>query len=143
MWMEAMPVVNVTQEAAVKFLQSIIYKFSIPKWVLTDNGTQFKRAKFARCCSDFGINHQPSSAVHSEMNGQVERANKLILQGMKTRMFHDLDARGRNWHKKLPSILWVLCTNINIETRDTPFHLVYEADAVLPPEIFLESAQVA
>jgi hypothetical protein len=30
------------------------------------------------------------------MNGQVERANRLILQGMKTRMFSDLKARGRN-----------------------------------------------
>jgi hypothetical protein len=29
-WMEAMPVVNITQEAAVKFLQSIIYMFGIP-----------------------------------------------------------------------------------------------------------------
>jgi hypothetical protein len=28
-------------------------------------------------------------------------------------------------------------------TRDTLFHLVYGADEVLPPEIFLESAQVA
>jgi hypothetical protein len=27
-WMEAMPVVNITQVAAVKFLQSIIYKFT-------------------------------------------------------------------------------------------------------------------
>jgi hypothetical protein len=29
-WMEAMPVTNITQEAAVKFLQSIIYMFGIP-----------------------------------------------------------------------------------------------------------------
>jgi hypothetical protein len=28
-WMEAMPVVNITQEATVKFLQSIIYRFSV------------------------------------------------------------------------------------------------------------------
>jgi hypothetical protein len=41
-WMEATPVVNITQEAAVKFLQSIIYRFDVPKRVLTDNGTQFK-----------------------------------------------------------------------------------------------------
>jgi transposase InsO family protein len=57
-WMEAMPVVNITQEAAVKFLQIIIYRFGIPRWVLTDNGTQFKGAKFVRCCVDFGIHHQ-------------------------------------------------------------------------------------
>jgi hypothetical protein len=41
-WMEAMPVVNITQEAAVKFLQSIIYRFNVPRRVLTDNETQFK-----------------------------------------------------------------------------------------------------
>jgi hypothetical protein len=28
-WMEAMPVVNITQEATVKFLQSIIYRFGV------------------------------------------------------------------------------------------------------------------
>jgi transposase InsO family protein len=68
-WMQAMPVVNITQDAAVKFLKSIIYRFSVPKWVLTDNGTQFKVAKFARCCTDFGIHHQPSLAAHPQTNG--------------------------------------------------------------------------
>jgi hypothetical protein len=32
---------------------------------------------------------------------------------------------------------------MNRATRDTPFNLVYGADAVLPPEIYLESARVA
>jgi transposase InsO family protein len=63
-WMEAMPVTNITQEAAVKFLHSIIYRFDMPKRVFTNNGTQFKGAKFVRCCVDFGIQHQPSSAAH-------------------------------------------------------------------------------
>jgi hypothetical protein len=86
-WMEATPVVNITQEAAVNFLKRIIYRFSVPKRVLTDNGTQFKEAKFLRCCADFGIHHQPSSAAHSQVNGQVECTNRLLLQGMKMRMF--------------------------------------------------------
>jgi hypothetical protein len=37
--MEAMPVANIMQEATVKFLQSIIYRFSIPRRVLIDNRT--------------------------------------------------------------------------------------------------------
>jgi hypothetical protein len=57
-------------------------------------------------------------------------------------MFHDLEARWRNWHKELPSVLWALRTNINRVSRDTPFHLVYGADAVLSPEIYLESVRV-
>jgi hypothetical protein len=62
---------------------------------------------------------------------------------MKARMFEDLEARGRNWHKELRSELWALRININRATRDTSFNLVYGADMVLPPEIFLESARVA
>jgi transposase InsO family protein len=129
--------------AAVKFLKSIIYRFDIPKIVLTDNETQFKGAKFLRCCADFGIHHQPSSATHLQTNGQVESTNGLLLQGMKTRMFQDLEAKGKNWHKELPSVLWALRTNINRATRDTLFSLVYGAEAVLPPKIYLKSARVA
>jgi transposase InsO family protein len=142
-WMEATPVVNITQEAAVKFLQSIIYRFSVPKRVLADNGTQFKGAKFLRCCADIGIHHQPSSVAHPQMNGQVERMNGLLLQGMKTRMFQDLEAKRKNWHKELPSVLWALRTNVNRATIATPFSLVYRAEAVLPLEVYLKSARVA
>jgi hypothetical protein len=63
-WMEETPVVNITQEAVVKFLKSIIYRFGVLKRVIMDNGTQFKGVKFLRCCADFGIHHQPSSAAH-------------------------------------------------------------------------------
>jgi transposase InsO family protein len=94
--MEVTPVVNITQEAAVKFIKSIVYRFGVPKRVLTDNGTQFKGAKFLRCCVDFGIHHQPSSAAHPQINGQVERTNGLLLQGIKTRMFQGLEAKGKN-----------------------------------------------
>jgi hypothetical protein len=58
-------------------------------------------------------------------------------------IFHNLEAKWKNWHKELPSVLWALRTNINRATRDTPFHLVYGADAVLPPKIFIQSARVA
>jgi hypothetical protein len=40
-------------------------------------------------------------------------------------------------------VLWVIRTNVNRATRDTPFNLVYGVEAVLPPEIYLESARVA
>jgi hypothetical protein len=62
---------------------------------------------------------------------------------MKIRMFQDLEAKDRNWHKELPSVLWALRSNINRATRDTPFNLVYGAEAVLPLEFYLKSARVA
>jgi hypothetical protein len=42
----------------------------------------------------------------------------------------------------LPSVVWALRTNVNRATIDTPFNLVYRAEAVLPPEIYLELARV-
>jgi transposase InsO family protein len=78
-WMEVVLVVNITQKAAFKFLHIIIYRFGVPRRVMIDNGTPFKGAKFVRCCANFDIQHQPSSAVHPLMNGQVERSNRLIL----------------------------------------------------------------
>jgi hypothetical protein len=54
-----------------------------------------------------------------------------------------LEAKGKNWHQELPSVLWALRTNINRATRDTPFSLVYGAEAVLLPEIYLKLASVA
>jgi hypothetical protein len=67
-WMEVMPIVNITQEAMVTLLQSIIYRFGVLRRVLTDNGIHFKGAKFVICCTDFSIQHQPSSAIHPQMN---------------------------------------------------------------------------
>jgi hypothetical protein len=40
-------------------------------------------------------------------------------------------------------VLWALRTNINRATRDIPFNLVYGADEVLSPEIYLKSTRVA
>jgi hypothetical protein len=83
-----------------------------------------------------------SSLTHPQKNGQVKRANRLIMQGMKTRIFHDLETRSRNLHKELTSVLCDLRTNINRATRGTHFNLVYGANAVLPPEIYLKLTRV-
>jgi hypothetical protein len=85
----------------------------------------------------------PSSAAHPQMNGQVERTNDLLLQGMKTRMFQDLEVKDKIWHKELPLVLWALRTNVNKATKATPFSLVYGAEAILSPEGYLTSARVA
>jgi hypothetical protein len=62
---------------------------------------------------------------------------------MKIRIFHYLEVRGKDWHKELPSVLWAIRINVNRATRDISFNLVYKADAILSPEIYLESARVA
>jgi hypothetical protein len=60
-------------------------------------------------------------------NGQVERANGMILQGLKPRIYNDLNRFGKRWMKELPSVVWSLRTTPSRATGFTPFFLVYGA----------------
>jgi hypothetical protein len=68
-------------------------------------------------------------------NGQVERANGMILQGLKPRIYNDLNKFGKRWMKELPSVVWSLRTTPSQATGFTPFFLVYGAEAVLPTDL--------
>jgi hypothetical protein len=68
-------------------------------------------------------------------NGQVERANDMILQGLKPRIYNDLNKFGRRWMKELPLVVWSLRTTPSRATSFTPFFLVYGADAILPTDL--------
>jgi hypothetical protein len=68
-------------------------------------------------------------------NGQVERANGMILQGLKPRIYNDLNKFGRRWMKELPSVVWSLRTTPSRATGFTLFFLVYGAEAILPTDL--------
>ena len=69
------------------------------------------------------------------MNGQVERANGLILQGLKPRIFDMLKKFAGRWVEELPAVLWSLRTTPNRSTGLTPFFLAYGSEAVLPSDL--------
>ena len=70
--------------------------------------------------------------AHPQTNGQVERANGMILQGLKPRIFNKLNKFGRRWLTELLSVIWSLRTTPSRATGFTPFFLVYGAEAILP-----------
>jgi hypothetical protein len=68
-------------------------------------------------------------------NGQVERANGMILQGLKPRICNDLNKFGKRWMKELPSVVWSLRTTPSRATGFSPFFLFYGAEAILPIDL--------
>jgi transposase InsO family protein len=134
-WIEAQPIVNVHSEEAVSFFTDIIYRFGIPNTVITDNGTQFTGKKFLNFYDDNHIRVDWSAVAHPKTNGQVERANGLILQGLKPRIFKRLDKFRARWVAELPSVLWSLCTTPSRATGFTSFFMVHSYEAVLPTDI--------
>jgi len=87
-WIEAWPIFVIKSEQTVLFFLDIILRFGVPNSIITDNSTQFTRKKFLRFYDEYHIRVDWATVVHPCMNGQVERANGMVLQGLKTRIFN-------------------------------------------------------
>ena len=83
-WVEAEPVGCITKENTVKFLHGIVMHFDVLNRLISDNGTQFISKKFENFYAAYGIKHPRCSVNHSTTNENVEQANGIILQGIKT-----------------------------------------------------------
>jgi transposase InsO family protein len=79
-WIEVRPLTSIRSKQAVAFFTNIIDRFGVPNSVITDNGTQFTRKKFLDFCEDHHIRVDWATVAHPMTNGQVERANGMILE---------------------------------------------------------------
>jgi transposase InsO family protein len=134
-WIEVRPLNSIRSEQAVAFFTNIIHRFGVPNSIITDNGTQFTGRKFLDFCNDHHIRVDWAAVAHPMTNGQVERANGMILQGLKLRIYNNLHKFGRRWIKELPLVVWSLRTTPSQATGFTPFFLVYGAEAILPTDL--------
>jgi transposase InsO family protein len=66
-------------EQAVAFFTNIIHRFGVPNSIITDNGTQFTGNKVLDFCKYHHIRVDWATVAYPMMNGQVERANGMIL----------------------------------------------------------------
>jgi transposase InsO family protein len=134
-WIEVKPAASITAAKAVQFIKKIMYIFGVPNNIITNNGTQFTAREFKDFCVESGIKVNHASVYHPQSNGQVERSNVMILQGLKSRIFDKIKPYAGRWVKELPLVLWALRTTPGRSTGHTPFSLVYGSRAMLPTEV--------
>jgi transposase InsO family protein len=104
-WIEVRPLTSIRSEQAVAFFTNIIHRFGVLNSIITDNGTQFTGKKFLDFCEDHHIRVDWAAVAHPMTNGQVERTNGMNLQGLKPRIYNDLNKFGKRWMKELPSVV--------------------------------------
>ena len=73
--------------------------------IITENGTNFAKGALARLCATQDIRLDLASVAHLQSNGQVERANGLILSGIKPRLVEPLERSAGCWLDELPAVL--------------------------------------
>jgi transposase InsO family protein len=122
-WVEVRTITNLRAEQAMMFFTDIIYRFGVPNSIITDNGSHFTGRKFLEFCDKFHIRVDWAAVAHPQTNGQVERTNGMILQGLKPRIFDRLNKSSRKWLLELPAVMWSLRTTPSRATGFTCFSL--------------------
>ena len=120
-WVQAKPINKLDGPTAVKFIIELVIRFGIPHSIITDNGTNFAVGALAKYCEKVGTRLDLASVAHPQSNGQVERMNGLILQGLKPRLEEPLHRAAGTSVEELPSVLWSIHTTPNRSTGYTPF----------------------
>jgi hypothetical protein len=81
-WCEVKAVANHGAKTTARFLEDdIIYRYGVPKFVLTDNGGEWA-AEFDVMCKDYEIQHQHTAPQWLQCNGMAERLIKTIKHGI-------------------------------------------------------------
>uniref|UniRef100_A0A2N9ED79 Uncharacterized protein n=1 Tax=Fagus sylvatica TaxID=28930 RepID=A0A2N9ED79_FAGSY len=131
-WVEAEPLATITERNIQNFVwKAVVYRFGIPRVLVSDNGKQFDNPRFRQFSQELGIHNHYSSPGHPQANGQVEVTNRSLLKLIKTR----LEGAKGLWPEELPSILWAYRTTVRTPTGETPFRMTFGSEAVVPVEI--------
>ena len=121
-WAEAEPLATITEQKVSNFVwSSIIYRFGIPRSLVSDNRKKFNNPKFRDFCVELGIKNYYSSPSHPQSNGQAEVTIRTLKAALKTKL-EDLKEK---WVEYLPEVLWAYKTTRKSATNETPFALPF------------------
>jgi transposase InsO family protein len=97
-WAEVEPMRTILAKSAIKFICGLVCHFGVPNRIITDNGNQFTSGLFWEYCASVDIKICFASVAHPRSNGQAERANAKVLNGLKMRSFNaKLKTCGKKW----------------------------------------------
>nr|XP_009776110.1 PREDICTED: uncharacterized protein K02A2.6-like [Nicotiana sylvestris] len=137
-WVEAVTFKVVTKKEVVDFVHSnIIFRFGIPKTIITDNTANLNSHLMREVCEQFKIMHCNSTPSRPKANGTVEAANKNIKKIAKKMV-----QGSRQWHEMFPFALLGYHTTMCTSVGATPYLLVYGTEALIPAKVKILSLRV-
>jgi hypothetical protein len=138
-WVEAIPMKIVTSKNVINFIKEhVIHRFGIPQTITTDGGSVFISEEFRKFVADVEIKLIRSSPYYAQVHGQDEASNQSLIKLIKRK----INEHPRCWHEVLLEALWAHRISCHGATKNSPYHLVYGQEAVLPWEITAGSRRV-
>ena len=138
-WAEASPTSRITAKDVAKFVfDNICCRFGTPLEIILDRGPRFREDLVKELMAEFGIKQRHSSPYYPQCNGLVEKVNGMICKIITKHV----GEKAQTWDKHLNAVLWTYRTSFKASLGYTPFHLVYDQEAILPIEVELSSLRV-
>jgi hypothetical protein len=139
---EVKPVTCPKADRVLDFLDELVHRYELPHRIITDLGSNFNNHQFWEYYKNIGIDVRYVSVAHPRANGQVERANGMVLDALKKQLHDAANIKGGKWIKELPNVLWGLHTQPSKPTGKSPYFLVYGSEAILPADVMWDSLAV-
>ena len=108
-----------------------------PRYILSDNGTEFKNQLLDKILQLLGIECIFSAPYHPWSNGKLKVFHKYLKLTLKKMCEKD----PTNWDKYINQVLASYRVMPNLATAETPFFLIYGRDPNLPLHQLLEPMQ--
>uniref|UniRef100_A0A3B3T130 Gypsy retrotransposon integrase-like protein 1 n=1 Tax=Paramormyrops kingsleyae TaxID=1676925 RepID=A0A3B3T130_9TELE len=118
---EAIPIRSLRTPVIVKSLIKFFTTFGLPKYVQSDQGSNFTSKLFAQVIRELGVRHSVSSAYHPESQGALERFHQTFKNMLRT---FCLDA-GKEWDEGVPLLLFAIRDTVQESTGFSPAELVF------------------
>ncbi|KAG9458357.1 hypothetical protein H6P81_002865 [Aristolochia fimbriata] len=139
-WAEAAAYKEIKAATVVDFIRTqIVYRYGVPRYIMTDNGTPFRNKTMDNFFEKFDIRQSTSTAYNPAANGLAEAFNKTLCKILKKA----IAGNKKDWHERLGEALWAYRITFRTPTESTPYSLVYGVEAVLRLEIQIPSLRVA
>jgi hypothetical protein len=91
-----------------------------PRYLLTENGTQFNAKFFLSVCRELGIAKVFTTAYHPQTNGQVERFNRTIINSLRDYV----ERRQTDWDEYTSAITFGYNCRVHSSLKLAPLELI-------------------
>ena len=115
-WVELIPMRAATSKKVAETLENQVFcRFGTPKFILSDNGSQFISKTIKQLCKQWRVHHYFTSPYHPQPNlsERVNRNLKSMIQAY-------VQENHRKWDVNLQKFAFALRTSVNETTKVTP-----------------------
>ena len=127
-WVEVFSMADQKAETVADCIIDVISRFSVPKTLLTDQGTQFESSLCQYICKKLQIKKLRCTPYHPQTDGVTERFNATLCDGLRQYVNDNQD----DWDRWLNIVVSAYRTSVHAATGFSPFRLVYGWSARTP-----------